>query len=288
MLPLLVLRHLTVIERQHMPKHNSYKTKLLRQHPYCCFCGGTTKSVSIDHMPPRKLFLDGIRPKGLEFPACRRCNEGCSQLDAAIRWLAFSQSPIALSGAGKLGEKYHQHTVNAMKNWANNNTGLGGTFSHTGEQLVQINGIVHRTSTIEIDPVIFENFLDPWAVKQSLALWYWHSNLIFSDQGLIRVFWFAPTRQTEKQQAIKSIPFSFDYYALQQGKWDTSNQFKYQYLVNTEERVGVFEVILHNGVTLISYLMDCQNQEMLEKFANSVNEQLWCTSADAGIHQSEK
>ena len=239
-------------------------------------------------MPPRKLFLDGVRPKGLEFPACHRCNQGSSQLDIAIQWFAFSQSPTALSGAGKLGHKYHQHTVKAMKGWANNNNGLGGTFSLVGHQYLRINGIIHKLPASNIDPVIFERFLNPWAVKQSLALWYYHSKLIFSDQGLILVAWFAPTQQSEREKIIKSIPFSFDYYALQQGKWDTSNQFKYQYLVNTKEKVGVFEVILHNGVTLISYLMDCQNQKVLEKFANSVNEQLWCTSADAGIHLTNR
>lgn len=48
--------------------------RLLRVHPYCCFCGGTVPAVSLDHQPARIMFPDRLRPKGLEFPACETCN----------------------------------------------------------------------------------------------------------------------------------------------------------------------------------------------------------------------
>jgi hypothetical protein len=46
-----------------------------KEHPWCCFCGGTTPSSNIDHQPARIIFPDKQRPKGQESPACHICNE---------------------------------------------------------------------------------------------------------------------------------------------------------------------------------------------------------------------
>ncbi|WP_211950288.1 hypothetical protein [Cupriavidus yeoncheonensis] len=50
------------------------KTNFYREHPTCCFCGGTTAADTQDHIPSRALFVGRRWPKGYVFPACAACN----------------------------------------------------------------------------------------------------------------------------------------------------------------------------------------------------------------------
>lgn len=53
-------------------------------HPFCCFCGGHTLANTIDHVPLRAAFANGIGPEGFEFPACEACNGGSSQSEQIL------------------------------------------------------------------------------------------------------------------------------------------------------------------------------------------------------------
>lgn len=55
-------------------KRLSKTQRFLREHPYCCFCGGTEPSTTIDHVPPKACFPDGFCPEEFEFPGCEKCN----------------------------------------------------------------------------------------------------------------------------------------------------------------------------------------------------------------------
>lgn len=57
------------------------KQRLLIEHPYCCFCGGSVRSTSEDHIPPKACFPSGMHPEGFEFPACEACNQGTRKYD---------------------------------------------------------------------------------------------------------------------------------------------------------------------------------------------------------------
>ena len=59
---------------------------ILTAHPWCIYCG--MKANTIEHMPPRAMFDKRQRPKGLEFPTCRDCNNGTSLSDMAASLLA--------------------------------------------------------------------------------------------------------------------------------------------------------------------------------------------------------
>src|SRR5688572_17251940 len=52
---------------------------ILKLDPRCIYCG--ERADTIEHMPPRMMFRGKQRPKGLEFPSCRPCNNGTSQSD---------------------------------------------------------------------------------------------------------------------------------------------------------------------------------------------------------------
>jgi hypothetical protein len=65
----------------HDKKKLGKKKRFLNDHPYCCFCGGTEESATIDHVPPKACFPDGYWPEEFEFPACEACNQGSKRDD---------------------------------------------------------------------------------------------------------------------------------------------------------------------------------------------------------------
>ena len=56
-------------------RKRNQKENFLKQHPWCCFCGGAAPATTVDHIPSRQMFSLRRRPKGLEVPACEVCNQ---------------------------------------------------------------------------------------------------------------------------------------------------------------------------------------------------------------------
>jgi hypothetical protein len=67
----------------------SKKRRFLMEHPYCCFCGGSTPATTSDHVPPKACFPDGFWPEGFEFPACEKCNRGTKRDDQIFGFYAM-------------------------------------------------------------------------------------------------------------------------------------------------------------------------------------------------------
>lgn len=57
------------------------KARFLKEHPLCCFCGGTRPATTVDHVPPKACFPPGLCPENLEFPSCNLCNNGTLKQD---------------------------------------------------------------------------------------------------------------------------------------------------------------------------------------------------------------
>src|SRR5262249_61418480 len=57
------------------------KQVLLKESPFCIFCGGNESATTIEHCPPRMMFRGKQRPHDLVFPSCERCNSGTSRSD---------------------------------------------------------------------------------------------------------------------------------------------------------------------------------------------------------------
>jgi hypothetical protein len=55
--------------------------QLLSSSPLCIYCGGNADTV--EHVPLVMMFIQKQRPKGLQFPSCRECNNGTSKSDLA-------------------------------------------------------------------------------------------------------------------------------------------------------------------------------------------------------------
>lgn len=58
-----------------MGQRKARRLAFFQNHPYCCFCGGSTSATTEDHWPPRSMFRGRVWPEGFVFPACVACNE---------------------------------------------------------------------------------------------------------------------------------------------------------------------------------------------------------------------
>lgn len=69
----------------------------IAEHPYCCFCGGTTPTQSRDEIPPRTVFFERNWPEGYRFPACNSCNQSSRLIDQALGLISRLSFADALS-----------------------------------------------------------------------------------------------------------------------------------------------------------------------------------------------
>lgn len=69
-------------QRPKKPKLSSTE-RMKRDNPICCFCG-VAPTETVDHIPPRTMFLGRQFPEGFEFPACLACNGKTKDLEQAF------------------------------------------------------------------------------------------------------------------------------------------------------------------------------------------------------------
>lgn len=60
--------------------------EILKRYPHCIYCGHPASTI--EHMPPRMMFYEKLRPKGLEFPCCDVCNSATKHADLVASLLA--------------------------------------------------------------------------------------------------------------------------------------------------------------------------------------------------------
>lgn len=64
------------------------REEILSTSPGCIFCAGEGAATTVDHVPPTAIFDGRQRPSGLEFPACKACNEGSRAIDLLVSFLS--------------------------------------------------------------------------------------------------------------------------------------------------------------------------------------------------------
>lgn len=226
--------------------------KFKQSHPQCCLCGGEVPTETIEHAPPKAMFFGSIRPKGLEVPACERCNSGSSQQDQVAALLACSQSPVLTSGSdGKPDEFKH---FKKLVNGAGNNSEIGPMFDLAPDKFVMARGIIQPFKQLKIKPAAFSHYLYPWAAKQALAMWYERTNTIFGVNGSVTILWMDPktvNQSGQVQNFLNGLPIIG---GLAQGKLNVDEQFFYKVGVTDDQSMAVYWPVFHQRLTFVALL----------------------------------
>jgi hypothetical protein len=89
-----------------MSRKSSKKTRFLREHPYCCFCGGTRAATTLDHALPKACFPRDIWPEEFEFPSCNLRNNGTSKHDTIFGYYSMRISAFQTMSLAAVGHKF--------------------------------------------------------------------------------------------------------------------------------------------------------------------------------------
>ena len=160
-----------------MSRKSRKKSRFLEQHTLCCFCGGSTTSEEIDHLPSRSCFDNRCFPDGFEFPACHTCNASTKEEEQAVALLSRVHShPDAPAIPAEIG----RYTAGV----ANNNPDvivsmISETASISGrEGVFRLGDPVHQA---------FDSVLKRWAK----AFHYRETGVIVPSSGRIAVIYFS-------------------------------------------------------------------------------------------------
>jgi hypothetical protein len=193
--------------------------KLVKEHPFCCLCGGKVPSETADHIPARIIFPNRHRPKGLEFATCDRCNGQARQAEALLAFAsrtAGSARPNAIRDDGRLRDV--MSTIEAAY------PGLLQQMNR-GPALIRHNWIIQPAGVLNFNlPPVNEAFC-MLAAKFGLAMYYHMNKRHAPERSTINTTWghsFDKDALTVVDQILRLFPQSVK---LIQGSWDTDSTF---------------------------------------------------------------
>lgn len=227
--------------------------EVLRDHPWCIFCGGVTKAVELDHIPARVSFARRAWPHGYVFPSCRSCNARSSQ-DEQIIALFSRLYPDASTEA-------EANEVNSMfKAMANNHPDLLSQLQPTARQVRSF----LKKSGIELPPGTFlhefpilsaaaPRLNDAMATvtrKLILALHWKHTGIIIPPQGGITWRWYSNV-----DKYLGNLPdLLFEVIrpaeVPMRGQFDLSDQFHYAYATAPDGAFSLFFVAFRQAFAI--------------------------------------
>lgn len=159
-----------------MPMRSDRRAQFLNENPYCCFCGGETKAVEIDHLPSRACFDERQYPDGFEFPTCRSCNASTSDDEQVVALFArMLSNPEAEAIPDEIG-RY-------MSGVANNNAEVFAEMANADPTLIE------NLNLLKVGNATHETFirvLNRWAK----AFHYKETGIIVPSDGRIHISWF--------------------------------------------------------------------------------------------------
>ncbi|ADE40668.1 hypothetical protein [Candidatus Puniceispirillum marinum] len=262
--------------------------KLKQEHPKCCFCGGSKDTQTIEHTPPKVLFLKKSRPDALFFPACKRCNNGSSSQDSFVSLISLSQAQEMLNEGAKFNE-YDDYFKKVMRSVQNKNFQANKLFVDAGKTERRLKGLIREFNVIKLKPEAYTDYLEPWFAKQTIALWYKHTGRIFTENGAIRINHYMTHEKQIYANLISNLPIDFSSPAqnLSQGSWRTPDQFQYQYNFSSSQGIGLCAVELHKGLAYVALVSDRANYKFTDNASLISNDRIWRTSAEKGIHHTK-
>lgn len=228
--------------KRRKPTHAEIRANAKR----CVYCPTALNdnNYSLEHMPPRGLFRNSHRPKGLEFGGCKACNGGTKAADSAVAFLArIDQFTNDVSGWKiREGLKFLRSAEDGAPGFKGElfyeNRERHG-FARTGE------GILFPTVTTNTGP-IGQSLLDVFGAKLGMALYHEHVGEPLPVAGGVHTMGFLNAGLSEEtaEGLLRTLPV-FD--TLKMGKQEASGQFAYRF--NSDDRSIVAALAhFHNNV----------------------------------------
>ena len=223
--------------------------RILEACPNCIYCGGHVAAVSIDHVPPRAMFLGKHRPKGLEFASCKRCNEGTGHADLVASLLSRF-APDAANDQEKADLAKLLSGVN------NNIPGLleemhldGSDEAAAHKRLPKVDG-----GFLKVNGPLVSAHLQTFATKLGFALYHELTGKIVPVGGGVAARWFSNVDRLEGTFPQSVFDILLAPMTLKQGKFDVSDQFSYQWRPAEGDRMALFFASFRRSFAVLAFV----------------------------------
>ncbi|MCJ2119309.1 HNH endonuclease [Methylobacterium sp. J-001] len=235
--------------------HSKLRQRLAETDDRCIYCDTpvTAETMHIEHMPPIGMFKDQQRLKGMEFAACKSCNNGTRGADTVAAFVArFSPRPGAIDW----------RLVEAARLRGSLRTTAPGVVEEFErfQEIVVVpgpGGIMRRMLQTRSGPRT-DAYLAVFAAKLGMALFREHCGYGIPMIGGMRTAFFlnAGLAFETAKSLVSIMPLDKK---LVQGRQHSNPQFIYRY--NTDDFSIVFALVqFHEGLYVC--VMACADWEI--------------------------
>lgn len=233
----------------------------LREHPFCCFCGGSVTAVEEDHIPARHLFRGRQWPEGFVFPACSACNDSSSMDELVLGWLVR----IQVSESSAADEEEMARTLDQLNRrrpeWVHQMQELSRTETRQllREKGVKPGEIGSGELYVVTMPQEFIEASQRYAEKLGKALYYRHVGRCLPSTGFVKAKvstnteFMSPAFPWKNMQIVDGRP------ALARSGKSLADQFDYRYAIPSDGGGAFF--IVKFGESMVMTLMVADDEE---------------------------
>jgi len=235
-----------------MGEKRNKKVKFLEEHPKCIYCGGAQDSETIDHMPPKIFFDNSHRPKGYEFPACRRCNNETGRAEQIVA-LQLRGCDENANDLPKLFSGVENNTPAVISNMTPSQRDKRNFIKKLGLRP----GVDMSSADVPLMKLDLESF-KLVGRKLTMALHYHHTRQIVPPTGFVGVRWMTlSTIDNDGDDLQAFIDQLGPTHTLSQGAWNTIDQFAYRPSFSDDGNVSFF-VAKFRGQIWLNGMVHCQ------------------------------
>lgn len=225
--------------------------ELIKEGTCCVICGGGRPADTVEHIPPRVFFINKYRPRSHEVPACKRCNYQSADADQIAALVCLSMAGFSRT---KVPEDYFRKIATGVRK---HHPAAYRYFAAGDAESIYPSGILYTRPIavkVKVDDRLWTKYLNPWAAKQAVAIYYILSETALPETGSVDVRWFPNDQLLRHRGLIDFARKLGGEGALRMGKFDTSNQFFYRYEYFEESGLLVLCCGMHESSMMIAFV----------------------------------
>ncbi len=240
-------------------KRSRSNENVLKKFGFCIYCGGIEKAETVDHMPPIICFAEKARPKGLEFPSCKTCNNGAKHVDLIAGFFSrlndLETPEITAPESYGLLTAIGNNIPNVLAEWSMHDI--------SDDEIVASNpNMDPQGGLLEFSKgPITNKFLDVFSAKLGLALHYEISGRPLNPTGGIAMNWFSNYQKFTGQFPDDLMELFPEFSTLKNGVREVSSQFQYAWKLSEDKSFGAYFTSFRMSFATVAFVS--QNLKVL-------------------------
>jgi len=219
---------------------------ILARNPNCIYCGGDVPATTIDHVPPKIMFREKRRPKGLEFPSCETCNRGTKHADlvAAMIGRSYPSGSSAPEEMSRIFQAIKNNMPNVLLEMH-----IGDTRRSQIKRSLPSEAL---GEPLRVSGPFVSTYMQTFAFKIGIALHTRITGEILPRGGSVAARWFSNVDNWRGHfPDLSSLPLSID--TLRQGTFEVADQFSYQWGATSDHSMTISASYFRHSFAVVAF-----------------------------------